>query len=128
MACIFLIEDDCALAALLIEVLEDDGHQVLLVTTGNAALAQLAMVSPQLIIADMVLVDMLGISVCQAIQANPATVHIPIVICSALKEWVIQEQCTYAAFLAKPFDLTDLLRLVALHSLPLPLRSDGASV
>jgi len=42
MASILLIEDDRALAALLIEVLEDDGHQVLLATTGNAALAQLA--------------------------------------------------------------------------------------
>lgn len=111
---ILVIEDDLALAALLIEVLEDDGHQVILATTGDAALTQLDTLRPQLIIGDMVLADMPGISVCQAIQANPATAHLPIVICSALKESVIQDQCTYAAFLAKPFLLTDLLRLVAL--------------
>lgn len=57
--------------------------------------------------------------VCQAIQANPAPAYLPIVICSALKESVIRDQCTYTASLAKSFLLSDLLRLVALHSLSL---------
>ena len=118
MACILVIEDDLALAALLIEVLEEDGHQVVLATTGDAALAHLTTMHPQLIICDMVLADMHGAAVCQVIQANRATAHIPIVVCSALKESVIRDQCVYTAFLAKPFDLTELLHLVSTHSLP----------
>lgn len=94
MACILVIEDDLALAALLVDVLDDEGHQVVLATTGEAALAQLATLHPHLIICDMVLSDMNGIAVCQAVQANPATAHLPIIICSALKESSMRDQCT----------------------------------
>lgn len=118
MANILVIEDDIAVAELLLEILEDDGYRVKLAYDGESALATLRTWDPQLIVCDVHLPDISVVAICHAVQAHPTTAHIPIIVCSASDEAIIRDQCHYAAFLPKPFDIDALLALIAHHYPP----------
>lgn len=118
MGCILLVEDDQTLNRLIQEVLEDEGYSVHTTVDTQQALEILATIQVDLVITDLVLPQLDGIDLCRALSANLATAHIPVIICSGRPESLIADQCIYAAFLSKPFDLDQLLQLVALHILP----------
>ena len=115
---ILVIEDDAALAIMLLEILEDEGYRVKLAYSGESALTTLLTWYPQLIVCDVYLPDISVVAICHAVQNNPATAHIPIIVCSASDETLIRDQCTYAAFLPKPFDIDALLALIAHYCRP----------
>lgn len=112
MALIHVVEDDLALAAFLQEALEDEGYRVLVARNGATALEQLATTRPDLLLCDLMMPVMDGVTFCHHVQSIPTIATIPIVLCSAGKADVVDGRCQYAAFLRKPFQLRELLATV----------------
>jgi CheY-like chemotaxis protein len=109
---ILIVEDDPALGSLIQSVVDDAGYASTLVGTGRAALRHLTTMQPQLIICDLLMPAMDGITLCLHVQADPSLSHIPVVLCSAGQEDLVRGQCQYAAFLRKPFTISQLLTTI----------------
>ena len=112
MALVLVVEDNATVAALMREILTEEGYTVVIAPDGATGLRQLQTLRPGLIITEARLLGMNGLAFCRAVRDNPATVGIPIILASTAKEDGIAGQCDYAAFLPKPFALTTLLQLV----------------
>ena len=112
MSTILVVEDDRALCSFLSDVLEDEGYTVVTSHDGLDGLMQLETLCPDLIFTDVMMPNLDGVELCRYVQSNPATAHIPIIVCSAGRQDILKDACDYAAFLAKPFDLSVLLSTV----------------
>jgi CheY-like chemotaxis protein len=109
---ILLVEDDPTLGSLIQSVVEGAGYTILLAGNGRTALRHLTTMQPQLIICDLLMPAMDGITFCLHVQADPGLAHIPVVLCSAGQEDLVRGQCQYAAFLRKPFTISQLLTTI----------------
>jgi two-component system, OmpR family, response regulator MprA len=113
---LLVIEDDPAIARLLEVELVEAGYSVELAGTGAAGLAALERNEPDLIILDVRLPDLDGLSVCRA--ARRAGHRTPILMLTALDrvgDRVIGLDAGADDYLAKPFAIEELLaRLRAL--------------
>ena len=80
---------------------------------------------PQAITLDVMMPTMDGWEILQALQADPETRHIPVIICSVWDEPELAFSLGAADFLKKPITQKDLLRTLArLKSLDMP---DGSN-
>ncbi len=116
MPTLLVVDDDPAMRALFTDIFVDEGYVVVTAPSGEAGLRALKDVHPALIIADVRLPGMNGVTFCQSVHANPQTAAIPLVVWSAGSEAAIENQCDYAAFVAKPFDIDKLIQMVAHYS------------
>jgi DNA-binding response OmpR family regulator len=125
---ILLVEDAPAVRSALRRCLEALGHEVREAADGRAALDELTRRSPDLVVLDLVLPQVSGYEVCEALRASSAEAHrsVPVLVISGR---VLPEDRAEAleagadAFLAKPFGLAEfrarvesLLRLGAERS------------
>jgi DNA-binding response OmpR family regulator len=111
-ATILLVEDDAAIAFMLTDVLESTGYRVREAATGAAARALVDQLQPDLIILDLVLPDEDGLVLCSVLK-NMADV--PILICSGTqrrRDAFLSLKLGADDFIAKPFDVYDLLARV----------------
>lgn len=111
MATILIVEDEQSIAQLLQEILEDQGHSVGLASNGKEALERLAHLTPQVVVSDVMMPILGGVGLCHSLQRDPSYQDIPVVLMSAGHEQHVSD-CRYTAFLAKPFQVDDLLTLV----------------
>ncbi|MFN2290830.1 MAG: GAF domain-containing protein [Anaerolineae bacterium] len=106
---ILVVEDDRDLALLLRRHLESDGYQVLLAGCGEDALWLAREERPHAVILDIMLPDLDGFAVLEALKAHPTTAPIPVVIASVL----IEPEKGYALgavdYLPKPVSREQLL-------------------
>ena len=106
---ILVVEDDRDLALLLRRHLESDGYQVLLAGCGEDALWLAREERPHVVILDIMLPDLNGFAVLEALKAHPSTAPIPVVIASVL----IEPEKGYALgavdYLPKPVSREQLL-------------------
>jgi len=115
MALILFVDDDPLTLEVLKKAVEIFGHQAILAFSGKEALTQAASASPDLVLVDMRLNDMDGLSVVSTLRANPATASIPAVILSAGQELDALERAQAAGamtYLHKPVQLQALLDLI----------------
>jgi two-component system phosphate regulon response regulator PhoB len=77
---VLVAEDDRDFIHLLLELLEDEGFDVLPGTTGRATLGLARAARPDAIILDLSLPDMDGIDVARELRADERTRHIPIIL------------------------------------------------
>jgi two-component system response regulator MprA len=114
---LLVVEDDQAIARLLEVELLEAGYQVELAATGSDGLEALGRREPDLLILDVRLPDLDGLSVCRA--ARRAGHHMPILMLTALDrvgDRVIGLDAGADDYLSKPFAIEELLaRLRALH-------------
>jgi two-component system, OmpR family, response regulator MtrA len=89
---ILIVEDDPALGTLIQSVLDDEGYASILAGNGRAALRYLTTMQPPLIICDLLMPAMDGITFCRHVQDDPTLAPIPIVLCSAGKEDLIDQR------------------------------------
>jgi two-component system, OmpR family, alkaline phosphatase synthesis response regulator PhoP len=96
------------------------GCEFLVASDGIQALSQARQFKPDLILLDILLPDLDGISVCEILKRQPATKKIPIIFMSALSAGVTRRTVAIQAedFFTKPLDLPRLERRVGelLHS------------
>ncbi|NOQ65042.1 MAG: diguanylate cyclase [Methyloprofundus sp.] len=79
---ILLVDDSTNNIELLSDILADD-YDILFATSGTKALAIAAKLQPDLILLDIVMPEMDGYQIIQALKNNPSTQHIPVIFISA---------------------------------------------
>ena len=82
MARILLIEDSPTDTAVLTQLLERNGHQVLASSSAEDGIVLCKREQPDLVIMDIVLPGMNGFQATRALSRDPETDHIPVVIVS----------------------------------------------
>jgi len=114
-----LIVDDLATNRIILKVkLNAACYETLLASNGAEALAIARAQQPTLILLDMMLPDISGIEVCRRLRADPATVHIPVVIITASTDRRSRLSALEAGadeFLTKP--LNEVILLARIRSL-----------
>ena len=125
MAKILIIDDSTFEADHVRSVLESAGHEVLWAESGSRGISMITTASPDLIILDLILPDISGISVCRWIRQNRRMRYTPLVMLTArgeIHERVegLQEGAT--DYITKPFDdgelkarISSILREVVLR-------------
>jgi DNA-binding response OmpR family regulator len=112
---IAIVEDDPLIAQFLSEVLSDEGHTVRAYRDGRSGLDAIIAQPPALVLLDLNLPSMAGEEVLVRIR-HQLGAALPIVIMTASihrRNWAVQGA---TAFLAKPFDMGELLTCVARYA------------
>ena len=123
---ILVVDNDPVMRTLVSRVLTREGHQVRQAEDGMQALADIAVVRPDLLITDLLMPRLTGWSVFA--RARRLAPTLPIIVISGTdtpfwhQETALAEQ---AVFLRKPFALDHLLAIVA-RLLPMPDRDEDA--
>ncbi|MCL7452179.1 MAG: GAF domain-containing protein [Anaerolineae bacterium] len=120
---VLVVEDDRDLALVLRRHLESDGYRVLLAGCGEDALWLAREERPHVIILDIMLPDLSGFAVLEALKAHPTTAPIPVVIASVLFEQEKGYALGAVDYLPKPVTREQLLtaaRQALAHVAPQP--------
>lgn len=114
---ILLVEDTPELREDLALELHDAGYQVIEAGDGRTALAAFASHSPHLVLCDIQLPDVDGISVLAAIRnGQDQTSQVPAIVVSAFSDSDLRDQASRLGieqFMVKPIDFDDLLGVIA---------------
>ncbi len=109
---ILVVDDEPFNRQCLKDPLEVVGHHVVEAVDGIDALEKIAEHKPDLILLDVMMPRMDGMSVCQRIKTDPSTEHIPVIIVTALSEREYRIKAIEAGatdFLTKPLDLHEVI-------------------
>jgi two-component system alkaline phosphatase synthesis response regulator PhoP len=109
---IFIIEDEKDILDLLVFNLEKAGYRVLTETDGDAGLKKIIIKTPDLIILDLMLPTLDGISICKVLKANPKTARIPILMLTAKNEEsdkIVGLELGADDYMTKPFSVKELV-------------------
>jgi CheY-like chemotaxis protein len=94
-------------------VLKYEGYQVLTAGNGKEALACLGLAKVDLVLSDVMMPGMDGKELGRRLAADPAHRSIPFVVMSAMYNVAQFDGCNPTAFIRKPFDVEQLLNVVA---------------
>ncbi len=114
---VVVVDDELPILELLQEVLEEEGYTVVTAADGMTALELVRTVQPALVLTDIMLPRMDGLTLCTQLQADPQTAHVPVLLMSAGR--TLPQDIPCAGFVAKPFTLDELLAAVT-RCLPHP--------
>lgn len=111
---ILIIDDDMALQTVLEIALRESGYNVVLASDGEEGIEKLALVSPNLVISDIMMPQLDGVETFQRIKDQLQNEGIPIFIMTALnrKPWFADLEAEGAVIIQKPFDIEQVLNLV----------------
>lgn len=115
MAKIMIVDDEMDIAELMEKLLQRAGYQTLVAGDGKKALELLEKEKPDLIIMDLIMPEVDGISAIEQLQNNKLTRDIPVILMSGktpeldLMKGLIMGP---AAYIEKPFDNQKLLNVV----------------
>ena len=109
-----VVEDDADTRELIVELLHDDGYAVVSAGNGREALDASRHLpgAPSIILLDLMMPIMNGWEFLDERRHDPALAGVPVLVLSADPTRQLAAQQGVAAIIAKPFDLTRLLRLV----------------
>jgi DNA-binding response OmpR family regulator len=128
---ILVVEDEASIASFVSLYLKNAGYTVRAVTSGGAALTQLAAETPSLVVLDLNLPDMDGIEICRRVRK---TSDVPILMLTARDEDVdkiIGLEVGADDYLTKPFNPRELVarvKSVLRRSAPDKRRDEGAEL
>jgi CheY-like chemotaxis protein len=120
---VLIVDDDETIAESLAFRLQKQGYHTLVAHAGEAGLALARAERPHIVLLDLRLPDVDGFSVCEQLDSDPATCHIPVIILSGMERPDIIRRaraagCTY--FVRKPYDPNALLILMQSAASPEP--------
>ena len=115
MATVLVVEDNLQNLKLARLVLQRAGHEVMSADSGEAGLALAREQPPDLILMDVQMPGMDGLSATRLLKANPLTAHVKVVALTALAmkgdaERILAVGCD--VYLAKPYHYNDLISAV----------------
>jgi CheY-like chemotaxis protein len=112
---ILIVDDEGDFIELVKFRLADLGYEFLEASDGVQALTQARQFKPDLILLDILLPDLDGLSVCEILRRQPATKKTPIIFMSALTGDVTRRTAAIQAqdFFTKPLDLPRLQQRIA---------------
>lgn len=107
---ILIVDDENDFIELLQYKLAGRGYELIVAHDGIHALSQARQLKPDLILLDILLPDLDGLSVCEILKRQPSTKKIPIIFMSALTGDVTKRTVAIHAedFFIKPLDLARL--------------------
>lgn len=120
---ILVVDDEVPIAALIADVLEEEGYQVAVRHDGASALLDILATPPDLLILDIAMPVMVGDELLRYLRHHGYQ-DLPVLVMTASlhPEQYLAQGAT--AVLAKPFDLLQLLSLVARHIRPRELENE----
>jgi len=108
---ILVADDEAPIRELLEQVLAAEGYTVIVAADGKDALQQTLTHKPDLILLDVRMPKLDGITLCKALRVYKETQNTPIIMLTAFHTRDHMEESIAAGaddFLAKPFELTEL--------------------
>lgn len=111
---ILAVDDDNDIVDIIKIILEDEGYEVATLTNGRDVLKMIQVDRPDLILLDVMLGGIDGRDICKAIKSDDQLRDIPVVMISASHNLhnLLTEQNAPNDFLAKPFDIDNLVKKV----------------
>ena len=104
---ILIADDDSVNRKLLRRLLEQDGHDVLAAANGAEAIALFGASDVDVVLLDIVMPELDGISVLEQLKATPAASHVPVIMISAVDQTESVVRCIEIGaddYLSKPFN------------------------
>src|SRR6267378_273938 len=105
--CVLVVDDDRINRIMLAKLLENDGYEVRTAVDGREALKALSEKAFDAVLLDLVMPEVDGIEVLQAIKSNSRLWHTPVIMVSAVEETSSIVRCIELGaedYLLKPFD------------------------
>jgi len=119
MAKILVVDDEPIVHRLLQHHLERAGYEMIGATNGREAIEMATSQSPQLIVMDVMMAEMDGLTALRSLKREEETKAIPVIMITANSHYVTQQESEAAGaslFLTKPFSpgklLSEIRRLV----------------
>jgi len=115
-ATLLWIDDDCLLLGVCREAFEREGYRVLVASEGAAGIELARKEHPDLILLDVVMFDMDGLTVCERLRSEPDLAETPIVVLTVLDDAAVRfraGEVGATAVLRKPFAFNDILPTIA---------------
>ncbi|MBN1428953.1 MAG: response regulator, partial [Anaerolineae bacterium] len=115
MTTILVVEDEAVVRETLVDNLREEGYQVLETGDGGEALQIIRHEKPDLVILDIMLPGLDGLSVCRMARRDEATAHIPIIMLTARGmqgDKMVGLDSGADDYITKPFGLGELLARV----------------
>jgi len=112
---VLVVDDDPEIVTFLCTLLELEGLQASVATSAPAALEQLRMAQPSLVLLDIAMPGQDGIELCKTLKRDPATKDVPIFVISARPGREVVERALAAgaeAFIRKPFENHELIERI----------------
>lgn len=112
---ILIVEDEPNIVVPLQFSLEQKGYKIVIVGSGEDALAAVPKVMPDLILLDIMLPGIDGYEVCQTIRENPDYKNIKIIYLSAMgRDIDVAKGIALAAddYIIKPFSIIDVMEKI----------------
>jgi len=113
---ILLAEDEPDIQFVTRIALEDEGHEVVTVDDGQAALATALAERFDVILLDVMMPRLDGLGTCRQLKADPRTKHIPVIFLTARsQQFEVQAGLHLGAlgYIVKPFDTFALAKEIA---------------
>ncbi|HVN31518.1 MAG TPA: response regulator [Thermoanaerobaculaceae bacterium] len=111
-----LLADDSITIQKVVELtFAETEHKVVAVGSGRDLFKRLPEVKPDVVLCDVVMPDMNGYEVCQALKSDPATLHIPVVLLTGTFEPFDRDRALAAGcdgIVTKPFEARELINTV----------------
>ena len=125
---ILVADDDPSVLSLVRTLLESGGDSVSSASNGQEALSEIAQHRPDIVLLDVMMPVMDGLTACSELRKNPETSDMPVVVMSA-SENLSRSLTEIGAngFIAKPFDIDELLALLISCQQPAVSHSGGRS-
>ena len=123
---VLVVDDEAAIRGVVVAALAEEGYAVAEAADGAAALASVRAAPPCLILLDLRMPGMNGWEFARRYRARPGPRAPLVCVTAAVDAAAWGAQVGAVAALGKPFDLDELLALVARHALLRPRRA-GAS-
>ena len=99
---VLIVDDNQDTLQLFTRYLEERAHRVLTASTGEEALRAIAESPPDAVILDVMLPSADGWEVLQSVRSHPDTGHIPVIVCTVLKQRELALSLGAADFVPKP--------------------------
>lgn len=112
---ILVADDEPEVVDLVRMVLEMDGYTVLAAGNGEETVVKAKAERPDLILLDVRMPRMSGLSVLEHLNQDPATANIPVIMLSVVTSYPEVQQALEGgaiAYVSKPFELRETVRLV----------------
>src|SRR5688500_14191494 len=82
---ILIVDDDQKVRALITDLIENEGYEVMCAADGGSGLEAVTSFEPDVVISDVVMPVLDGIELCRQIKNNPTTADIPVLLISGLR-------------------------------------------
>lgn len=117
---ILVVDDSSTNLKVVGRMLNDAGYETTFATQGRQVLPRVEQVQPDLILLDLMMPDMSGITVCQQLQNHPDYRNIPVIFLTAsqAQEHVLEAfEIGAVDYVTKPFQKPELLARIKTHLL-----------